>query len=142
MKQVYIVIQGTVAAFIAWLSAKMGILLPVMGVLMGMMVMDYITGMLASKREALDHPDDPTYGWCSRRGAEGIIKKVGYLCVIAVAMVVDYLILRVVRVAIQNFLKNPVISMVFGHPNRKISCISPHIRATVLRQPPFFTPKI
>ena len=47
-----------------------------------------------------------------------------------------------VRVAIQNFLKNPVISMVFGHPNRKISCISPHIRATVLRQPPFFTPKI
>ena len=142
MKQVYIVIQGTVAAFIAWLSAKMGILLPVMGVLMGMMVMDYITGMLASKREALDHPDDPTYGWCSRRGAEGIIKKVGYLCVIAVAMVVDYLILRVVRVAIQNFLKNPVISMVFGHPNRKISCISPHFRATVLRQPPFFTPKI
>ena len=95
MKQVYIVIQGTVAAFIAWLSAKMGILLPVMGVLMGMMVMDYITGMLASKREAIDHPDDPTYGWCSRRGAEGIIKKVGYLCVIAVAMVVDYLILRV-----------------------------------------------
>ena len=49
---------------------------------------------------------------------------------------------NVVRVAIQNFLKNPVISMVFGHPNRKISCISPHIRATVLRQPPFFTPKI
>ena len=37
-----------------------------------------------------------------------------------------------------GFLKNPVISMVFGHPNRKISCISPHIRATVLKQPPFF----
>ena len=46
----------------------------------------------------------------------------------------------VVRVAIQNFLKNPVISMVFGHPNRKISCISPHIRAAVLKQPPFFCP--
>lgn len=95
MKQAYFAIQGMVAAFIAWLSAKMGILPPVMGVLMGMMVMDYITGMLASKREALDHPDDPAYGWSSRRGAEGIIKKVGYLCVIAVAMVVDYLILRV-----------------------------------------------
>lgn len=53
-----------------------------------------------------------------------------------------FLMCEVVRVAIQNFLKNPVISMVFGHPNRKISCISPHIRATVLRQPPFFTPKI
>lgn len=95
MKQMYMMIQAAAAAFIAWLSAKLGILLPVMCVLMGMMVMDYITGMLASKREALDHPDDPAYGWSSRRGAEGIIKKVGYLCVIAVAMVVDYLILRV-----------------------------------------------
>lgn len=95
MKQMYMMIQAVAAAFIAWLSDKLGILLPVMCVLMGMMVMDYITGMLASKREALEHPDDPAYGWSSRRGAEGIIKKVGYLCVIAVAMVVDYLILRV-----------------------------------------------
>lgn len=32
-----------------------------------------------------------------------------------------------VRVAIQNFLKNPVISMVFRHPNRKIILyIPPH----------------
>ena len=62
MKQVYIAIQGTAAAFIAWMSAKLGILLPVMCVLMGMMVMDYITGMLASKREALEYPDDPAYG--------------------------------------------------------------------------------
>lgn len=95
MKQMYMMIQAAATAFIAWLSAKLGILLPVMCVLMGMMVMDYITGMLASKREALEHPDDPAYGWSSRRGAEGIIKKVGYLCVIAVAMVVDFLILRV-----------------------------------------------
>ena len=97
MKQVYLynTIQGAAAAFLAWLSAKLGILLPVMLVLAGMMVLDYITGMLASKKESLAHPDDPDYGWSSRRGAEGIIKKVGYLCVIAVAMVVDFLILRV-----------------------------------------------
>ena len=67
MKQMYMMIQAAAAAFIAWLSAKLGILLPVMCVLMGMMVMDYITGMLASKREALEHPDDPAYGWSSRR---------------------------------------------------------------------------
>lgn len=30
-----------------------------------------------------------------QKGAKGIIKKVGYLCVIAVAMVVDYVIARV-----------------------------------------------
>lgn len=44
MKQIYFAIQGAVAAFIAWLSAKLGILLPVMCVLMGMMIIDYITG--------------------------------------------------------------------------------------------------
>ena len=51
--------------------------------------------MLASKKEALEHPDEKGYGWSSKKGAQGIIKKVGYLCVIAVAMVVDYIILHV-----------------------------------------------
>ena len=32
---------------------------------------------------------------------------------------------RLVRVAIQNFLNNPVVSSVCRHPNRKLSCISP-----------------
>ena len=38
---------------------------------------------------------------------------------------IEKVFIELVRVAIQSFLKNPVISMVFGHPNRKISCISP-----------------
>lgn len=91
----YMTIQAAAAATIAWLSARLGILLPVLCVLLTAMVLDYITGMLASKREALEHPDDPAYGWSSRRGAEGIIKKVGYLCIIAAAMIVDYIILSV-----------------------------------------------
>lgn len=95
MKQVYYTIQAVAAALLAWLSARLGILFPVICILAGMMVLDYITGMLASKREALEHPDDPAYGWSSRRGVEGIIKKVGYLCIIAVAMVVDWIILNV-----------------------------------------------
>jgi len=86
-------LQGALAASGAFLSDKLGILFPVLLVLMGMMVVDYITGMLASKAEALDHPGDPNYGWSSKRGAKGIIKKVGYACVIAVAMVVDYVII-------------------------------------------------
>lgn len=60
--------------------------------LAGAMAADYFSGMLASKREAIDHPGDPEYGWSSKRGAKGIIKKVSYLCVIAVAMMVDYVI--------------------------------------------------
>lgn len=95
MRAMYMTIQAAAAAIIAWLSARLGILLPVLCVLLTAMVLDYITGMLASKREALEHPDDPAYGWSSRRGAEGIIKKVGYLCIIAVAMIVDYIILSV-----------------------------------------------
>ena len=95
MRAMYMTIQAAAAAIIAWLSARLGILLPVLCVLLTAMVLDYITGMLASKREALEHPDDPAYGWSSRRGAEGIIKKVGYLCIIAAAMIVDYIILSV-----------------------------------------------
>ena len=77
------------------MSAKWGCLYPVLCVLMGMMVLDYIPGMLASKNEAIDHPGDAGYGWSSSKGAKGIIKKVGYLCVIAAAMVVDYVIVSV-----------------------------------------------
>jgi len=53
---------------------------------------DYITGMIASKTEVIDHPSDVSYGWNSKKGTKGIIKKVDYLCVIAVAIVVDYVI--------------------------------------------------
>ena len=57
-----------------------------------MMIVDYISGMLASKREAIDHPGDPNYGWSSRKGAKGILKKAGYLCVILVAVTTDYIV--------------------------------------------------
>lgn len=84
--------QGAAAAIGAWLSGKLGILYPVLCVLAAMMVTDYITGMLASKAESIDHPGDPNYGWNSKKGAKGIIKKVSYLCVIAVGIVIDYVI--------------------------------------------------
>lgn len=96
MKREYLIaIQGALAAAGAYLSGKLGILLPVLSMLAAMMIVDYTTGMLASKTEAIDHPNDSSYGWSSKKGAKGIIKKVGYLCVIAVAMVVDYVIVMV-----------------------------------------------
>lgn len=96
MKKEYVfALQGALAAAGAYLSDRLGILFPVLCILVAMMVIDYITGMLASKAEALDHPGDPDYGWSSRKGAKGIIKKVGYGCVIATAMVVDFIIVRV-----------------------------------------------
>jgi len=83
---------GTMSAIAAWMFNHFGVLFYVILLLAAMMVVDYITGMLASKYEAIDHPDDPAYGWNSKKGAKGIIKKVGYLCVIAVAIVIDYII--------------------------------------------------
>lgn len=88
-------VAGIVSAGAAWLSARLGILLYVILILAVAMFIDYITGMLASKTEAIDHPEDPSCGWNSKKGAKGIIKKVGYLCVIAAAMMVDYIILNV-----------------------------------------------
>ena len=57
------------------------------------MVVDYVSGMIASAVEAIDHPDDDQYGWSSKKGAKGIAKKVAYLCVIAVSMVIDYIVI-------------------------------------------------
>lgn len=96
MKKEYAVLtQGVLAAAGAFLSAKLGILFPVLCMLAGMMIIDYITGMLASKVEVMEHPGDSNYGWSSKKGAKGIIKKVAYLCVIAVALVLDYVLVQV-----------------------------------------------
>ncbi len=93
-REVVISIQGVLAAAGAFLSNKLGILFPLLSLLFAAMVVDYITGMLASKREAIDHPGDPNYGWSSKKGAKGIIKKVGYVCVIAAAMILDYVVVK------------------------------------------------
>lgn len=95
MEKYVVAIQAAVTAACAWISAKLGILGPILVILFILMILDYITGMLASKKESIGHPDDPAYGWSSKKGAAGIIKKVGYLCVIAVAIVIDYIILHV-----------------------------------------------
>lgn len=88
-------VQIALSAALAWVSGKLGILFPVFGVLLLMMILDYISGMLASRKEAIEHPDDPNYGWSSKKGAAGIIKKVGYVFVIAAAMVLDFIIMNI-----------------------------------------------
>ena len=87
-------IQMFAAGAVAYLSEKMGISFYLLSVLLILMVIDYFTGMTASAVDALDHPGDTGYGWSSKKGAKGIAKKVAYLCVIAVAVSVDYLIVK------------------------------------------------
>lgn len=76
-------IQAVLSAAIATLAAYMGTLAVPIIVLIIMMVIDYISGMAAAwVRNEIS----------SRVGAKGIVKKVGYMGLIVVAMGIDYLI--------------------------------------------------
>lgn len=64
-----IIIIGT------WISNKLGIFMPVLGLLCILMIVDHISGMLAAKKEALDSPENKTLGWSSKKSITGIYKK-------------------------------------------------------------------
>lgn len=70
---------AAVSVVLAYFNA---LLIPIV-VLVAVMVIDYISGMTSAKR---------TGELSSRLGVMGILKKVGYLALVAVGMVVDYLI--------------------------------------------------
>ena len=65
-------IQLLATGVIAFLSEKLGITFYLLGLLVFLMVIDYISGMIASMVEAIDHPGDTSYGWSSKKGAKGI----------------------------------------------------------------------
>ncbi|MDB1923408.1 phage holin family protein [Clostridium tertium] len=70
----------------AYLSAKLGILLPVLSILGFVIIADYTTGML--KARYLGEIE-------SRKGMWGVIKKAMYAVIVAVAMVSDWIIINV-----------------------------------------------
>ena len=78
-------IQLLATGVIAFLSEKLGITFYLLGLLVFLMVVDYISGMIASMVEAIDHPGDTSYGWSSKKGAKGIAKK---------AIVIDYILAK------------------------------------------------
>ena len=83
MNELFSMLKLTLAAALGVLAAYFNILLIPVIVLVFVMVTDYITGMSAAKK---------TGELSSRLGIMGIAKKVGYLALVAVGMVVDYLI--------------------------------------------------
>lgn len=107
-------IQLLATGVVAYLSHKLGVTFYLLGLLLALMVIDYVSGMAASAVEAIDHPDDKRYGWSSKKGAKGIAKKVAYLCVIAVSMVIDYIVIRtsgVLGVALPNTMLSLLVSV-------------------------------
>lgn len=77
------VIKAGIAAISAFVLAKFGALAPFFWIILGAMVLDYGTGMAAAWTTSTLN---------SRRGIVGIIKKVGYVVLIAVALMLDWAI--------------------------------------------------
>ena len=92
MEKNYYFIQALITGVGAWISARLGILFPLLVVLAVCMVIDYMTGYAASAYEAIESPDNPNFGWNSRKGRLGIFKKFGYVCVITACIILDYVI--------------------------------------------------
>lgn len=92
-KEIY-ALQGVLSAATATISAKLGILYPMLLVFFAVMVVDFISGMAASAKEAVECPEDKTKGWNSRKGMLGIFKKAAYVFVVGVAIGVDYVIMK------------------------------------------------
>lgn len=88
-------VQGFLAAVTASFTAKMDVLFWVLILFIAAMVVDFLSGMAASAKEAIDNSEDTTKGWSSKKGTLGIIKKFGYILVVAVAIAVDLLIYKV-----------------------------------------------
>ena len=76
-------LQAIMSAALATFVVYMGALAVPIIVLMVMMIIDYLSGMSAAWSEGT---------LSSKVGAKGIVKKVGYMALIVVAMGVDYLI--------------------------------------------------
>ena len=58
------------------------------------MITDYISGMIAAKKESLQYLENPAYGWSSKASIMGIYKKIGYIFIIFVAVSTDFLIMK------------------------------------------------
>lgn len=79
-------IKATIISIGAFLSAKLGLLYVVIPFLLIAMIGDYITGMLAAKKENNTN---------SKTGMWGIVKKVMYAVEVAIGITVDWLIINV-----------------------------------------------
>lgn len=97
MKSKVLCEKGIVSLIGAWISNKFGVLLPALGLLVFLMIVDYISGMLAAKKEAYENPNDRKYGWSSKKSILGIYKKLGYILTIVVAISMDYIIFYLAR---------------------------------------------
>lgn len=92
MKRQIDIFKTLFTGFCTLLANQYGVIGPAMILFTFLMAIDYISGMLAAKAEALTHPGSNRYGWSSKKGLIGIYKKIGYILTILVALCTDYVI--------------------------------------------------
>lgn len=106
--------KGMIVLMGTWIGNRFGLLLPVIGLLILLMIMDYVSGLLASKKEAMEHPGDKEYGVSSHRSILGIYKKVGYMLTIFAAVCVDYLIYKFAAELNLPYQSNTIFGLLVG----------------------------
>lgn len=89
-----LLIKSIITTVTALIGNSMGMLVPTLMLLIILMIVDYISGMLAAKKEAIENPYEMQYRWSSKKSIIGIYKKVGYILTILVAVSTDYLIYK------------------------------------------------
>ena len=85
-------LKGVAALVGSIIGNELEMISPAMILLIFLMIVDYISGMLASKKEAVEYPNNKKYGWSSKKSIMGIYKKVGYILTILVAISTDYIL--------------------------------------------------
>lgn len=90
-------IKTTFSILLSFIGNKLGIMGPALLLFILLMILDYISGMLASRAEALKYPNNPKYGWSSKKSIIGIYKKIGYMTTILVAIYSDYVIFNLLE---------------------------------------------
>lgn len=83
MNEMISIVKSIMVAVTGYISLKLGILAPLFLILFIAMVIDYISGMIAAAQKGELN---------SKKGTLGILKKLGFLVTIAVALIVDQLI--------------------------------------------------
>lgn len=75
MRNKFLTIKSSLTFFITLLDNRLGLICPSLSLLIFLMILDYISGMLAAKKEAIEHPDDQKYGWSSKKVSLVYIKR-------------------------------------------------------------------
>ncbi len=99
-------VKGAIAIVSALIGSELEIISPAMILLIFLMMADYVSGMLAAKKEAVEHPGSKKYGWSSKKSIMGIYKKLGYILILLVAVSTDYILYALLgELGVENQLK-------------------------------------